>query len=372
LGSTGDDEAAVDTTVVYVSPEGSDENEGRSPDRPLRSLQLAVERAQPGDTVLVSEGAYSPVVVDKKSDLVVLVAPESIVEIVGDGYERETGVLIRDSEGISISGLSVTSVLRGIRVESSTDVDLEAVRVHDIGQEGIAFTRRSSRLRLRDSIIEMTGRRPGDNGELPYSAFGEGVYLGTGGLLDDGSVDVVTDVLIENNQISQTTAEAIDVKASVEDVVIRWNRIHDLDVDSGGAIAVGRGIREYSADVLIEQNVIWSIGTSGRYSDGNGMLISSTGVIRNNAIFDVEHRGILVDDDLRAAEQGTLVIEENWIASTGLDAIEDRSDGSEVEVALRELPADESEALRLRFTSGGAVDGPELLRWISCESNSTC
>jgi hypothetical protein len=44
--------------IWYVNPIGSDTREGRSPGTSFKSLGRAVEVAKPGDTIMISPGAY--------------------------------------------------------------------------------------------------------------------------------------------------------------------------------------------------------------------------------------------------------------------------------------------------------------------------
>ena len=44
---------------LFVSPTGSDDNDGRTPTHPLRTLALALEIARPGETVLLLPGTYT-------------------------------------------------------------------------------------------------------------------------------------------------------------------------------------------------------------------------------------------------------------------------------------------------------------------------
>ena len=48
-------------TTYHVSPGGNDANDGRSPAQPLRTLQAAANRVQPGDTILAHGGIYDSV-----------------------------------------------------------------------------------------------------------------------------------------------------------------------------------------------------------------------------------------------------------------------------------------------------------------------
>ena len=110
--------------------------------------------------------------------------------------------------------------------------------------------------------------------------------------------------------------------------MITNNLIHDIDVASGGAIAIGRGTREFNADVVVEGNAIYNVTTWGPYSDGIGIRVSSTARISNNAIWGTQHRGILVDEEFRSIDGGGVEISDNLIFDSGNATIETRPQGS--------------------------------------------
>jgi len=345
---------------LFVSVGGVDKpNGGWTADDPLATPSYAVQVSMPGDTIRIAGGTYESFAVVDLADLSVVAVAGEQVRFVGGSYSAGVGISIENSSGIELSGLSVMEYRVGVRVLNSTNVMLQGLLVSDIGQEAIHVEQLSSDIVIRDNVIEGTGKRPGSNGEFTYATFGEGIYLGTGGLLANGVRDATTRVLIEGNEISNTTGEAIDVKASVTNVTIRNNRIHDIDVATGGAIAVGRGTRTYDADVLIEGNALWNISTWSSFSDGNALRISSSAVIRGNVIWGTQHRGVLVEEDLRVSSSAGVVIECNAIFETGFEEIVVAYTGAEASVSLgQNLLGDE--AIDSLGLSGGSVANADL------------
>jgi len=344
---------------LFVSVGGVDKPDGGwTADDPLATPAYAVQVSMPGDTIRISGGTYESFAVVDLADLSVVAVAGEQVRFVGGSYSAGIGISIENSSGIEVSGLSVMEYRVGVRVLNSTDVVLQRLSVSDIGQEAVHVGELSSDVVIRSNVIEGTGKRPGSNGRYAYATFGEGIYLGTGGLLANGGPDSTTRVLIEGNDISNTTGEAIDVKASVTDVTIRNNRIHDIDVATGGAIAVGRGTRIYDADVLIEGNALWNISTWASFSEGNALRISSSAVIRGNVIWGTQHRGILVEEDLRVSASEGVVIECNAIFETGFDEVVVAYSGGDASVSVEQnlLGAEAIESLGLSSRSVANAD----------------
>ncbi len=311
--------------VLFVSPSGVDTpGGGRFPDQPLLTPAFAVGQSVPGDIIEMASGTYGPLEIVGRQELELRPEADADVRITSNSYIEGAGLQIIDSDSIKVSGLTFERLLWGIQVQGSQAIILSENRLSDIGQEAISVSLESSDVQILGNQIELTGRREGNDGRFDYRTFGEGIYLGTGSTSADGSVDVVNNVLIDGNTISHTTAEAIDVKASVVDVRIINNVIHDIDVASGGAIAIGRGTRDYNANVTVENNAIYNVTTWSPYTDGIGIRVSSTANIRNNAIWGVAHRGILVDEEFRSTDGTGVEIADNLIFDTGLDRIENR------------------------------------------------
>ncbi|MFH1907402.1 MAG: right-handed parallel beta-helix repeat-containing protein, partial [Chloroflexota bacterium] len=59
----GDEARPIDGIVLYVSPDGDDQNPGTTPEAPLRTLAYALCNVRPGQTVRVMPGTYHETVV---------------------------------------------------------------------------------------------------------------------------------------------------------------------------------------------------------------------------------------------------------------------------------------------------------------------
>lgn len=129
--------------TLFVSTTGSDVNDGRSVDRPLRSLGAAAARVGPGDVVWVRGGVYGSNVEFTRSG-----TPEA--PIVFESHPGECAVI----DGTSASGyqrIAFASVrhmvfrnfevrnspAEGIWLNGSSDVTIEHVRIHGSYYSGI-------------------------------------------------------------------------------------------------------------------------------------------------------------------------------------------------------------------------------------------
>ncbi len=294
---------------------------------PVRTPDYAIGMAVEGDTVHFASGTYSELTIEGKTGLIVVGASDNATTFSAAGYGTRAGVLIKSSDQISLQGIQIENSLWGLLVLDSSDVLLADSTIVDIGQEGILVSDNSTRIEIANNTISQTGRRPGTNGTTAFANFGEGIYLGTGGVLDDGSYDQTSDISIHDNEISFTTAEAIDVKPSVSHVVISDNLVHDIATANSGAIVVSIGERSSpSPDVVIERNVIYSISRTSPWRDGNAIVLSAPAIVRNNLIWDVQHHGILLDRNLRSETAGQILVEGNVVFQTGLEPILDSSE----------------------------------------------
>lgn len=310
--------------TLFVDPATDiPDGNGTVPSSPLLDVESALDLAVSGDTIYLAPGIYPPIKIRDTVELTLEPWPDRPGDvIVTDGdYGRTAALLVEDSARIEIRGLVLTESLWGVMVRRSSEITIEETLVEDVGQEGIHIKDNSRDILIRANTIRETGQRPGGPGDFGFAKFGEGIYLGTGGEVDDP--DVTSRVVVEENDISATTAEAIDVKPFVREVEIRRNFIHDLTTNTSGAVVVGIGNDLYDdPQVVISENVIWNIATSTRFTDGNGIRVSAAATIVANVIFNTEHHAVLADGGFVNVDANTVRLVANVAFGTAEPAFE--------------------------------------------------
>ncbi len=252
----------------FISPEGNDANDGRSPSSPLRTLKRAFELVQGGETIVLLHGTY-----DESIDLTDF-SPGDTVIIQGEsaqtGRDEDRPVLDggrqknyfifcwQNCSNITIEHLTIRNyVWTGLLFYKSSNIQLRHLHVSRTGfvyvpdledwGDGIRFDECSQCL-LENSTIENTGGISSDN-EL----HGHGVVV-------YGS----TNTTIRDNVISDIKGDGMVVEDSCH-IIVERNEIRNVDVQRatwyGGAIDTDGGL-----DVIIRNNVF-------RNSNGPGINI---------------------------------------------------------------------------------------------------
>ena len=199
-------------------------------------LTTALAAARPGQTIALATGTYTGKFVAAANGTstapITLTGPSTAVLTTGStgsGY----GLHITGDRWI-VSGLSVTTAQKGIMLDSSSFTVIDGVTVSNTGHEAVHVRSNSVGVIIRNSTIHHAGVTNVD--------YGEGVYVGTAksnwsSIMGSSSTPDRSDrVLIENNRISDTTAEGIDIKEGTTGGVIRGNVFLRV-ANSGGAYA---------------------------------------------------------------------------------------------------------------------------------------
>ncbi len=198
-------------------------------------LQSAVDAAQPGDTITIAGGSYEMALdvhgVDGTFDQPVVVRAEAgsrvtISAPIGADYalfvHSSSHIVIgsgdADLEFVGSDGMRGPTVavglVTGTAERSATDdrgpvhhLTMVGLDIRNGGFQLLRIGQHSSRIALVDSLLSSAG--------LTEPDFGEGVYLGSA-----TGEDLTREIVLRDVVIEETTAEAIDIKGGVENIVI--------------------------------------------------------------------------------------------------------------------------------------------------------
>ena len=270
---------------------------------PGEDLNLIINNAKGGDTVLIKPGTYSQVKLVEKSftehkPLIVRADGSGAVIIAGNNFEKGSALELNKCSFIVFEGITFTNATWGIYVKSSSNIILLNNEIYDTGQEGCHIGRSSK-------YVDVIGNKIHNTGKF-NPKWGEGVYVGSGSYRSVNFPDNCEYIWIEGNHIYETgNAEAVNVKSECFHVTVRNNKIHDIRPGTSeqfnqAAITVEGGENSLKnnyrlnekRDVWIENNTIENV--LGGYSDwNNGIMFFGTGVyILNNIIKNCNNRGI--------------------------------------------------------------------------------
>ncbi|MEO3856202.1 right-handed parallel beta-helix repeat-containing protein [Acrocarpospora sp. B8E8] len=230
-------------------------------------LTAALGAAVPGDVIHIQDGVYADgwaaSTPGTEADPIWLCGGPGAV-LTDDGISSGYGLHLVGADWWHLYGFTVTDAQKGVIVDGSAHVTVEALTVHGVGDEGIhlrAFT--------TDSLV--TGNTIYDTGNR-REKFGEGVYIGSSdanwGALTGGLPDASDRNTITGNTIYDTTAESIDIKEGTSDGIASGNSFD------------GSGQTEEGADSWVDVK-------------GNGWLITgNTGVHSLLDGFQTHHRNL--------------------------------------------------------------------------------
>lgn len=243
-------------TNYYVSSNGEDGNSGISSDKSWRTIQKAVDIAEPGDVINLSEGEYFQDVLTRRSGStsapIVITGPQTAV-IRGGGNAR---VIEVNHDYISFVGFTVD----GLHGSSDSKSGYRDKLVYILGKEarsGVVGTKVFN-LTLRNAGGECLRLRYFTQvNEIAYNTFfncgrydfafkdggknGEGVYVGTAPeQIEDGrnpttDPDQSNENWIHHNKFDTQGNECVDIKEAAEGNIVEYNSCTgQKDKNSGG------------------------------------------------------------------------------------------------------------------------------------------
>lgn len=318
------------SNLYYVSPNGADDNEG-TVNKPFRSINAALKKTIPGDTVLVRNGTYSEKIVfpksgrlDKYITLKVYPGEKAIIDgttlsITG----KEALVTIRNNSYIILEGFDICNY------KSTTPWT---------NVNGILIDQGSKNIQIKKNrIYNIEHNVKPDDGRS-----GHGIEI-------IGNTEVMMkNILVEENEIHDCNtgySENLTINGYVDSFIIRKNKIYNAEnigIDAaGGYSANSNPAFNYARNGLISENELYNIdmttgpiggahghGAIGIYIDGarniivernkvhecdrgigivseNDLYPTSNCIVRNNFVYNGWRTGIYLGGYLNYTSGGT-------------------------------------------------------------------
>lgn len=255
--------------TLYVSPSGSDENDGRSADRPLRTLQTASAMAQAGDVVWVREGVYAgPVQFEgtgTASEPIVFESyPGECAVIEGTSASRRQAVRFENAQHYVFRNFEVRNAPeQGIYLIDSNDILVSHVRSFNNGLSGIQNVG-GSRNHFTYFIVH-------DNSD------------GTRGDADGIGISSGVDNRIDNCVSFRNSDDGIDAWRSHRTVIERCISFENgFQGGNGNGFKAGGGLPD--GDAILRNNIAFDNKSEGfTYNAGHGILFEYNTSYNNGA-----------------------------------------------------------------------------------------
>lgn len=220
-------------------------------------LTAALRAAKPGTSIRLADGTYRGTFEATTSGTsarpVWLCGRRAAVLDVGTtgkGY----GLHLDPAEHWRVVGLTVRNAQKGVVADGTRGTVLQGLLVEQIGDEGIHLRSASS----GNTVLGNTVRRTG----LRKPKFGEGIYVGSAnsnwGEYSAGGPDRSDRNLVQENTISDTSAESVDIKEGTTGGLLTGNVF-----DGTGLTGADSWVDVKGNDWIVADNVGRSAGKDG-------------------------------------------------------------------------------------------------------------
>lgn len=289
--------AKLKTPDLYVNPNGNDDNDGRSSQKSLKTIQKAIDLAQPGEVIFLEKGIYPEKIISRQNG-----TPEKPITIEGSREaivkgDKETIRIIEINhdyitlQGFTVDGLSgppedknsyKDKLIYAIGKEDRDGVDglkINGMEIKNAGGECIRLRYFTRKAEISNNVIRGCGAYDFkfDSG----GKNGEGIYVGTA-----------------PEQIKDGKNETKDRDESNE------NWIHNNFIDTQGNECID--IKEGSSGNLVENNLC----TGQKDPQSAGMdARGSNNIFRKNEVFGNVGAGIRLGGDKEKDGIDNIVVE---------------------------------------------------------------
>ncbi len=318
IGCTNNETLPSLANTYYVASNGDDNNEG-SIDSPFRSIAMALDKANPGYTILVREGVYNEKIVFPRSG-------EASSPITLKAYPGENSII--DGTGLSVSKKEALVTIRNVKhitfegfdvcnYKSATPYVIVNGFTVDQGSENIII-RNNKIYNIEHNVSPENGRN------------GHGIEV-------IGNTNVaLRNILIEGNEIHDCNtgySENLTINGYVDGFIVRKNKVYNGEnigiVAAGGYAANSVPALNYARNGVISDNEVFNIdGTSGpipAYSQHNGAIgIYVDGardiIVERNKVYD-SGRGIGIVSETNNFPTENCIVRNNFVYSNSLAGI---------------------------------------------------
>ncbi|MEO3973557.1 right-handed parallel beta-helix repeat-containing protein [Streptomyces sp. CAU 1734] len=251
-----------------------------------RALKEALAGAAPGDSIRLSDGVYEGRFVATAAGTAekpVFLCGGAGAVIDGGGIKGGYALHLNGAAHWRLIGFTVTNGQKGVMADKVQGTVIQGLTVERIGDEAIHLRNFSSGNVIRENTIRATGlRKP---------KFGEGVYIGTAKsnwcTVSDCKPDNSNDNDIIDNDITGTTAEAVDIKEGTTGGKIVGNSFdgaklsgsHNdswVDIKGNGWLIQGNTGRNSREDGFQTHEIVKGWGTGNTFK-GNTAIVDGPG-----------------------------------------------------------------------------------------------
>jgi hypothetical protein len=283
------------------------------------SFLSALKNAKPGDVIFLQAGKVFQQSRTGCMDIVgVHGTPGNPVIVTSDASNPavisggECGLAVMDSSHLEISNIKINGLshwgmdIGGLKEGQGRPMGVNNVTVRNVevgytGIEGIEINSASHHVTVKCSEVHHTGETT--------PIYGEGIYVG-----DGSSHDATHHVTISYNNIHHTKAEAVDVKQTTTYIDVLYNYIHNIEVNSQGAITLGIDSINYpSGEYKVVGNRIHDI--TKRNHDGAGIVVGHGNTwVYNNIIWNIpDSYGIFTQQNFANPNANNVYIHHNTV-----------------------------------------------------------
>lgn len=289
----------------YVTPEGNDTNDGNSFEKSFKTIQKAVDLAQPGNIIILGKGVYNQDFISRRNGtsdnpITIYGTREAVV----NGDKEGTRMIEINHDYIILQGFTVDGLqgpsdkkenykdklvyVLGIEDRQGvTGLKLIDMEIKNAGGECVRLRYFSQNNEIANNYIHNCGAYDYKFGNGKEGKNGEGIYVGTApeqtkdGKNKTKERDESNNNWIHNNTIDTQGNECVDVKESSSGNIVEDNKCTgQKDPQSAGIDARG------SNNIIRRNEIYGNVGAGVRLGgdkDDDGIdNIVVENVIRNN------------------------------------------------------------------------------------------